>query len=242
MNNSPIIKWEHMLKNEELQKLQEMLPENINTYYDPFCGNLGFTLYVLRQDLAKELQVSDNCKELIDLYFIITYKLDDFLKSYDVVTDKKVDFYKVRKRFNETENIIEKSLTFFMLNKMVSGILTLKDGKCIQGRGRHMVNWKLTREKLVKTNEELKNKKLLMYQKHFTNVIDVNEIKKDDFIYFDINYTLSSEELKQLRDICEKVECKWIIKVNSCLSKEDVLFLKEDYYHTDNFVMNFISH
>lgn len=241
---TPIIKWNNMFRSNELESFKSLIPDNINNYYNPFCGNLGTELYLLNNQKANDLHVSDNCKDLIDFYFIITYKLDDFLRAYDNVTEKKVDFYKIRKRFNETENIIEKSLTFFMLNKMISGILTLNDeGKCIQGRGKHMVNWKLTRTKLIELNEQLKNKKLLMYQKHFTNLIDLNEIKEDDFVLFNINYLLSNEEVKQLRNMCENLNCKWLIRSNSFLSEDEKKLLSEDYYDKNNkeYVMNYIQ-
>ena len=240
MSNIPLLKHEYMLKTEEFNKLQELLPDNIKSYYDPFCGNMGLSTYVLKQKLAEELHISDKQQQLMDFYFIIAYKLNDFLGAYDSVVSKKIDFYKVRKRFNETEQIIEKALTFLLLNKMVNGVLSLKDGKCLQGRGKHMVNWKMTREKLITLSEDLKNKNVLMYQKQFTDVINIDEIKEDDFIYLDVNYNLSSIELEQLRNICENVKCKWIIKINNCLSSNDISYLKEDYYiKDDKYIMNY---
>lgn len=238
---TPILKWNNMIKSDELEDLKSLLPNNIENYYSPFCGNLGLDLYLLNNQKATDYHLSDNFRNLIDFYFIITYKLDEFLKSYDAVTEKKIDFYKVRKRFNETENVIEKSLTFFILNKMISGVFTVTDdGKCIQSRGKHIVHWKQLRTKLIEMNEKLKNKKVLMYQKHFTNIIDVNEINENDFVFYNLNYNLSKDEVQQLREQCEQLKCDWIIRHGSFLSESDKNVLSEDFYtKNDRYIMNY---
>lgn len=205
------LKWE-CTQYKNFHTITNLLPKKIKKFYDPFCGSMNISKYVLEHCDPEEVSVSDTHHELINFYFTITYKLEDFLNGLKVVISRfdRLQYYKLRKRFDETNHIIERAVAFFILVKTCKGIFP-RDGKLLSPKSEKNVNWNLEIEKLKSFSEVLKNKKLLMYQKHYTDVIDLEQVTKDDFVYFDLPSTLSTQEINDLDEFLGNLPCDWLI-------------------------------
>ena len=121
----PIIKWPGG-KSQLLDIIKEMLPEDYNTYYEPFFGG-GAVLFGL---IDKPAVVSDINPELINLYNQVktnAAEVAGYLNVLDCLheaSNNPVDspkdyYYKIRKEFNESlgSNTVAQAARFIYLNK-----------------------------------------------------------------------------------------------------------------------------
>ena len=110
----PVIKWSGS-KRSQSEAIVGKLPEQINTYYEPFCGGCSVLRRVLDSDIkVKRYICSDLNKGLIDLWNEIksnpkevSYEYYKMWSELNVDGDKerkKQYFYKVRDRFNKEKS------------------------------------------------------------------------------------------------------------------------------------------
>lgn len=208
---SGILKWD-CTQYKNYETITNLLPKKIKTFYDPFCGSLNISRYVLENCEPEEMHVSDSHRELIHFYYTITYKVEDFLKGLKIVLQRfdRLQYYKLRKRFSETDNIIERAVAFYILAKTCKGVFP-RDNKILNSKSDTMVHWDKEIQKLEHFSEFLKNKKLLMYEKKYIDLIDVEQICEQDFIYFDLPKNLSTQEMHDLNEFLGELKCDWLI-------------------------------
>ena len=131
---SGILKWD-CTQYKNYETITNLLPKKIKTFYDPFCGSLNISRYVLENCEPEEMHVSDSHRELIHFYYTITYKVEDFLKGLKIVLQRfdRLQYYKLRKRFSETDNIIERAVAFYILAKTCKGVFP-RDNKILNSK------------------------------------------------------------------------------------------------------------
>lgn len=117
----PVIKWVGG-KAQLLDKIKELLPEDYNTYYEPFFGG-GAVLFGL---IDKPAVVNDINPELINVYKQIRLNPEEVIEAlgnidylHSTSSDPKKYYYTVREYFNSrlTSNSIEQAARFIYLNK-----------------------------------------------------------------------------------------------------------------------------
>lgn len=98
----PVIKWVGGKQN-NLPYIRERLPENFNTYFEPFLGGAAVLL-----DLNPTTAVvSDINSELINMYIMIRDQVEDLIQclahldtEHEAAVDPKAFYYKIRSDFN----------------------------------------------------------------------------------------------------------------------------------------------
>ena len=188
----PIIKWAGG-KGGNLSYIRELLPENFNTYYEPFAGGLAVLL-----DLSPtNFTINDINSELINVYTQIRDNVEDVIKhltkldkQHEAWPNPKEYFYEIRLSFNKHRGVksADQAARFIYLNKhCFNGLYR------VNSKGEFNVPFG---KKLKVNTYEGQNIGIIHAYLNFNNIkilsIDFEEAVKDakegDFIYFDPPY------------------------------------------------------
>lgn len=125
----PIIKWSGS-KRSQAGEIIKFFPDEINTYYEPFCGGASVLYRLLNSDKkVKEYVCSDLNSGLIDLWNEIIKNPDSVSSHYkslwtelnkDSDIARKKEYYEsIRKRYNEEHNPLD---FMFIMRTAVNGM------------------------------------------------------------------------------------------------------------------------
>ena len=129
----PFVKWAGG-KTQLLENLKNNLPSGIGTtitkYAEPFVGGGAFLFSLLEEYNFEEIYISDNNKELMNVYetiknnsSILLYTLNSLQNDYNSLSEKQQEqfYYEKREEFNtielNNETSIKKASLFIFLNK-----------------------------------------------------------------------------------------------------------------------------
>ena len=240
----PILKWVGG-KRQLLPEIKKYLPESFTTYYEPFVGG-GALLMELQ---PKKAVVSDLNKELIDLYKVVKFNVDDLIdelsneEKYANTAEKYYDLRALDRKIEEYNRLsnIQKAARVIYLNKT-----------CYNGLYRVNSAGEFNSPFGSYKNPCILNKPTLKAVSNYFNTADItfkNEdfasalkgIKKGAFVYFDPPYApISStsnftgynesgfgiEEQIRLKELCDKLTEK---NVKFLLSNSDCEFIRDLY-------------
>ena len=185
-------------KTKLLDKLLELMPDKIDTYYEPFLGSGVVFINVLRTKNAKKSVINDINPTLVSLYEILksSSKFSEFKKecsklenTYNKIPsiEKKKEFYiSSRTLFSKMKKSIKRTAYFYFLTKtMFNGIYSEnKEGNCISSMGdKKKIDMGSgdSGEVLKRIHNLMKSNKVEIYSKNFTDVL--KKVKKGDFVY-----------------------------------------------------------
>ena len=186
----PVIKWVGG-KSQLAQKIREMLPDEFETYYEPFVGG-GALLLDLLPNYAV---VNDINPELTNMYLQIKYNVSKVIKFLRILdkqheewSEPKDYYYLVRSTFNKElgSDTAEQAARFIYLNKHCFNGLYRVNSK---GEFNVPFNWKLfgrsfDEDHLRNAAEVLTN--TLVLNKDFEDA--VSGAGMNDFVFFDSPY------------------------------------------------------
>ena len=240
-------------KTKLIPQFKKYFPEKIDTYFEHFLGSGAIFFYLIQTHKPKEVILSDVNHILIELYKNVKFNPD---KLIDLLQEHKNNhsasnseyYYKMRDRYNQLKNTIEKSALFLYLNKTcfnglyrenAQGYFNVPMGKY---KNPSIVNLAdIKKASFILKNVEIK-------EQDFENILPI--VKKDDFIYLDPPYHPVSEtssftsyskgdfgkqDQKRLADFCKNIDEKG---AKFMLSNSDTNFIKELY---SEFNINLVS-
>lgn len=241
----PIIKWPGG-KKQLLNEIKKYIPENINTYYEPFIGG-GAVLFGLEPDNAK---MNDLNKELINVYKQVKNHSSQLIQLLQIHEKNhcKEYFYQIREldrqdTYNQLDNI-EKAARFIYLNKTCFNGLYRVNSKgqfnAPMGRYDHP---HICDEKIIKElSQYLKTHKVKISNIDFEKFL--KNAEKGDFVYLDPPYDPISEtsnftsynkdgftkdEQKRLKKVCDDLNRKGVKFLQSNSDSEFINELYKDY-------------
>ena len=185
----PIVKWAGG-KTQLLNTLMDMIPEEFNTYYEPFFGG-GALFFKLEPENAV---INDNNIQLMNLYTCIRDDSEKLITKLKVLQKSHLkidDYYNiVRNRFNKC--IVNKELSYksasmlIYLNKAgYNGLFRTNSEGYYNVPTSGKKNLKLyDRKNFKEISELLKNTKI--YSKDFEKVCA--KAQRGDFVFFDSPY------------------------------------------------------
>lgn len=179
-NLKPVFKWSGG-KKDELKHIVPHIPDNYNTYLEPFIGG-GAVYFHLNPDKAI---INDVHKELVDFYQTIKNgdinKIYDFMKAHP---NEEGEYYKVRSI--EPKNVLENGSRFYYLRKTCfRGMLRYnKKGKFNIPFGRYKT---YNYENLKNTNYEDLLKRTEIFNKSFEHIFN-NYNDSNNFMFLDPPY------------------------------------------------------
>ena len=133
----PVIKWTGS-KRSQVHNIISNFPNEIDTYYEPFCGGASVLYALLKSEIkVNRFVLSDLNQDLINLWEIIKNQpkeLGDYyeilwtnLNQIDEIGWKSSYYNTVRDRFNKNHNAMD---FFFLLRTCFNGMVRYsKDGK-----------------------------------------------------------------------------------------------------------------
>lgn len=201
-NTHPFIKWAGG-KGQLLDVLKANLPtemgRTITKYAEPFVGGGALLFALLNEYIFDEVYISDNNKELINVYETIKNSCEELIEKLQKlqlgyekldVDEQQKYYYVQRDKFNELllteETAIEKAALFIFLNKTCfNGLYRVnKAGKFNVPAGKYI-------KPLICDEENLKNtsKKLQYVKIRVSDYSDVESFADENtFVYLDPPY------------------------------------------------------
>jgi DNA adenine methylase len=194
MNIQPAIKWSGS-KRSQSEKIITLFPNEINTYYEPFCGGCS-VLYQLMMSSkkVKRFIASDLNNDLIKLWNLIKNNPSEIIKEYKLLwnelnkdndLNRKNKFYfSIRERFNQ-----EKSPTDFMfiMRTTVNGMPRYNNNGKFNNAfhlTRNGIKPDTLKSILLKWNELLLKNNVYFINQSYENIQSNN----DDVLYLDPPY------------------------------------------------------
>lgn len=182
-------------KTKMLKLLLNEIPENFNTYCEPFVGG-GALFLALKHN---KCIVNDLNSDIIDIYKYIAndYKIffsmvDELKEQYDSCQDRqseKVFFDKVREKFNNIkQSCIQKSALYFFINKYSWGGIIRKNklGNLTSTCSYRKKNNIYDVNNVLQYVNYVRNNDILFLNDDYKNV--VSRLKENDFCFIDSPY------------------------------------------------------
>lgn len=191
----PYLKWAGG-KRRMLQYILPKLPNQINTYCEPFFGGGALFFELSKQKRFKKAILGDNNPELINSILVIRDNVHDLLRclqSGDFIYEKSC-FLKVRALDTSNLTDLERAARFIYLNKTCfNGLYRVnKSGKFNVPFGKYSDPIICDKANLIAVSESLQGINIRLNQ--FNWVLE-EHLRKDDVVYFDPPYLPMKESL-----------------------------------------------
>ena len=192
----PVIKWSGS-KRSQCEDILEYFPQNIETYYEPFCGGCSMLMGLINSEiLVKRYVCSDINKDLIALWEKVKYSPDEIYESYESLwkelnkdndIDRKRKFFEEqRKIYNETHN----PLVFFFIMRTTTNGMPRYNRKGEFNNSFHVtrngIKPELLKPILTEWSEKLRKNNVEFVHRSYEEIL--GEVKEGDFIYMDPPY------------------------------------------------------
>lgn len=186
---APFVKWAGG-KRQLLNQIKERMPEQFNTYYEPFIGS-GALLFSITPDKAV---INDINKALINVYRQIASNQNEFIKTIgkldsSIWEDGKKYYYSLRESYNDKlmkdEFDVELAALFVFINKhCFNGLYRVNSKGLFNVPYNNSRRLSINEESIIETSKYLKEVTIL--DGDFEKAC--KDAKEGDFIFFDSPY------------------------------------------------------
>ncbi len=186
----PFVKWAGG-KRQLLPILSQYVPQNFDTYFEPFLGGGAVLFHLIFQKPHLECFVSDLNSTLILSYVIIRDNVDELIITLEKHSEnyfKNPEEYYYRIRECNPKNQIDKVSRLIFLNKTCfNGLYRVNSkGKFNVPIGKYVNPNIVNKENLLAVNHVLQSKEISIKCEDFTT--SLKRAQKDDFVYLDPPY------------------------------------------------------
>ena len=199
---SPFLKWVGG-KTQIIDTIISKIPNNINTYYEPFIGGGSVFLALLsdvinKKRIIKKMILSDKNKSLINTYNIIKNEPKKLISQLKILSNKYYNkkslskkeefYYEMREKYNKSKisNITKASL-FIFLNKTGFRGLYREGPNGFNVSFGNYINPSIYDDKqILEISHALNKYKVLFKHTSYTSVLKT--VKPVDFVYLDPPY------------------------------------------------------
>lgn len=195
-NFQPIIKWSGS-KRSQCQDILSYFPDDIDTYYEPFCGGCSMLMGLIKSDIKVNRYVcSDINSDLINLWKNIKNSPDEVFSVYSQLwneLNKDDDKDRKRKFFEEQRDLYNKNhdpnVFFFIMRTTTNGMPRYNS------KGEFNNSFHITRNGiepdrlypiLIDWHNKLNENNVEFISDSYENVL--TDLKDNDFIYMDPPY------------------------------------------------------
>jgi DNA adenine methylase len=221
----PFVKWAGG-KRQLIPILNENLPENFGTYYEPFIGGGALLFHILTDRNDQKCSISDLNSDLVLAYTTIRNRIDDLILSLknhekNYHKDSKSYYYSVRESNPRSE--IEKTSRLLFLNRTCfNGLYRVNSkGKFNVPLGRYSNPNIVNEDNLRSVSNILQTTQVSIKCRDFEAVL--RDVKKGDLVYFDppyqpvsntanctsyTNKDFTDKDLERLADLCNRLDSK----------------------------------
>ena len=192
----PVIKWSGS-KRSQCEDILGYFPQNIETYYEPFCGGCSMLMGLINSEiLVKRYVCSDINKDLIALWEKVKYSSDEIYESYESLwkeLNKDNDIDRKRKFFEEQRDIYNKThdpLVFFFIMRTTTNGMPRYNQKGEFNNSFHVtrngIKPELLKPILTEWSVKLRKNNVEFVHRSYEEIL--GEVKEGDFIYMDPPY------------------------------------------------------
>lgn len=240
----PFLKWAGG-KRQVIKYIRKYVPHKFNTYYEPFVG-AGAVFFDL---LPKNAVINDINSELINVYKVIKYSVEELILDLKKHVNSEEYFYFIRGLdrdkviFNSLTDVEKASRTIYLNKTCYNGLYRVnKSGHFNTPFGRYK-NPEIINENLLREiSEYLSNANVVILNCDFEEAI--KNISPNDFVYFDPPYDPLSETSNftsysstgfskndqiRLKKVCDELDNKNIKFLLSNSSTDFIIDLYSDY-------------
>ncbi|MCD5413615.1 MAG: DNA adenine methylase [Clostridiales bacterium] len=241
---TPVLKWVGG-KRQLLPEIKKYIPKRDITYYEPFVGG-GAVLFELQ---PKKAIINDINDELINLYCVIKYNVDELVNELKEYRNEEEFFYETRsldrneKTYSNLSNV-ERAARIHYLNKTcynglfrvnMAGQFNSPFGKYKDPNIVNEINFRAV-------SKYFNNSNILFKSGDFESAL--KGIRKGTFVYFDPPYDPVSDssnftgyakggfdrkEQERLKIQCDKLDSRGVKFLLSNSATEYILDLYKDY-------------
>ena len=240
---APFVKWVGG-KRQLIKYIKPLMPENINTYYEPFIGG-GAVLFDHRPEVAI---INDYNHELINAYDVIKTDVDALIDDLKTHPYDSEYFYKIRAldrdEFYADLSPIQRAARLLYLNKSCfNGLYRVNSkGQFNSPFGKYTNPNIVNEETLRAVSAYLNESKVTTRTGDFEQA--VIDAQSGDFVYFDPPYDpvsksasftayskvgFSREDQERLRDLCVVLNDRGVKFILSNASTEFINELYKDF-------------
>ncbi len=236
----PFIKWVGG-KSKLLKTLKEYIPNEFDTYIEPFLGGGAMVFYLQ----PKKAIISDINAKLINTYIQVRDNLEQVIIALQSKSVDKETYLKIRSEFNQKEVAlnVELAAKFIYLNKASFGGVYRENSK-----GEYNVPFANGRVKIAVDYENLKNiscylndNDVKILHQSFEKTLEM--VGQNDFIYLDPPYIKEKSNsftkynkddfgVEDCKKIFSLVTGKWLMSNSVSILDSDVV--KNEYKIIDS--------
>ena len=236
----PFVKWAGG-KRQLIPILNQHLPENFDSFFEPFLGGGAMLFNIIRKNPNQKCQISDLNSDLILTYVTIRDKVEELIPSLknhskNYFKNSKSYYYKIRD--SEPKNQVEKASRLIFLNRTCfNGLYRVNSkGKFNVPLGRYTNPNIVNEANLRSVSHFLKSKNIIISCSDFSSIL--KDAHKGDFVYFDppyqpvsstanftsyTNRNFTFDDLERLAVLCQKLDSKGCKFMLSNSNSEEVL-------------------
>lgn len=248
----PIIKWTGS-KRSQAETIVSNFPQEIDTYYEPFCGGCSVLYQLLKSNIrVKKYICSDINSDLINLWNMIKTNPQDIYEHYKMlwtdfnsggVETRKEVFNKVRERYNNEHNPLD---FMFIMRTVINGMPRYnKDGKFNNAShfSRPGINPETLKEILFDWSALLNKHDVIFVQCDYITLTP----NENDFVYLDPPYAHTKGiyyggiDTNQLFDYLSKLKCGWILSFDGISGKDNNTFNVPNIYDEHKYINSGVS-
>lgn len=235
----PIIKWSGS-KRSQSDEILKYFPNEIDTYYEPFCGGASILFSLLKNENIKvnRYVISDINEDLINLWNMVKHNPNKLKNTYRIlwtklynkktISEKKAYYEKVRNNYNEDH---EDPAYFLFLNRTCFNGLIRYNSNGDFNTSYHLNRDGIHPDKLDKIIDEwsflLNEKNVEIYLRDYSEIIP----KEGDFIYLDPPYmdTKGMYLYNKFNQIdffvyLNNLKCSYILSYNGISGNDNKIF------------------
>jgi len=112
----PILKWAGG-KSRLLPQILRLLPEQINTYYEPFAGGAAVFFSLAHAKRFKRAVLSDQNRDLVDVYRAVKGNVKSLIALLQTYSHSRDEYYRVRALDPTTLDLVERAARIIYLNR-----------------------------------------------------------------------------------------------------------------------------
>ena len=187
--NIPKLSWTKYTGSKRylVNSIRELLPSDIETYYEPFLGTGIVLTSVIGK--CKNIIGSDLSPYLMELWNLVKNNPDKILDHYASYWPATPDkYYEIRNRFNTNYNALD---FYCLLRTSFNGLVRFnpKTGyfnAAFHHQGREGMSVENVKTLLYQWHEFIKENNIQLKQKTFEYIVNV--VKENDFVFLDPPY------------------------------------------------------
>lgn len=205
-------------KDKLISTLEEYFPDNVDTFYDVFCGGLSVTINTRYNKIVS----NDIISPMIEFYKEIqNLTIDELINNVNhyKIEKNKDDFNNLRLSFNNTKSPYE---FFALVSSCTNNMMRFnKKFDFNQTFGNRTVNDN-TIKKLIDYHRIITEKEITFTNKHYKNLLQESNITPNDFVYLDPPYMMTEAGYNAYWSIKDEEE---LYKQMDILNKNNIKFL-----------------